>query len=171
MKQLLVRLLCALLCLFMCLGAVACGKTKYADDVAAAKVAETAIEAIGSTDDYIDGTADYFSFYFEGEQGAELVTDCRFMFHAETTDVNEVGVLRVASAKDASAVEQLARNYLAEQTVYLRSFAQNYSPEDMTKIDNADVEIIGCYVIYYILSPEDEASALNAVREALTLAS
>ena len=67
------------------------------------------------------------------------------------------------------AVKALIESYLAEQRDYLRGFAQNYSPEDIKKIDNAAVTVKGCYVIYYILSPEDEARVMDAIEALLVV--
>lgn len=164
MKRLLI-LICTI-ALFVCV--VACSSTTYRDDVAAETLSHAALAALGDVDAYMDGTADYFAFYFEGNEGAELVTECKLMFHREETNVNELGVLRVASEQDAQDVAELASAYLSDQTDYLRSFAANYSPADMDKIDNADVMVLGNYVIYYILSPTDEQAVLDAVRAVLT---
>ncbi len=168
MKKCLAGLTVFLCCILM----IGCqSKPVYADDVSAQTVAHAAVDAIGSIDDYMDGTSNYYSYYFENEQAAALVDDCRLMFHKVETNVNELGVFRVANGGDTAAVEQMVQNYLEEQTEYLRSFAKNYSPEDMTKIDNADVKVMGCYVICYILTPEDEVTMLNAVRQVLAVTS
>jgi hypothetical protein len=84
------------------------------------------------------------------------------------TDVNEVGVFRASSEQDAEAVRAMVQTYLEEQTTNLRSFAANYSPADIAKIDNAGIEVYGVYVVYYILDAESETAALDAVKQLLT---
>ena len=142
----------------------------YVHDISAKTVAEAAMSAIGQADEYMDGTSNYFSYYFEGERASDMVDDCRLMFHRQETNVNEIGVFRVSDKKNAQAVEQMAHEYLDQQTKYLRSFAANYSPTDMEKIDNADICVMGNYVISYILTPKDEQAMLDAVRTLLTKA-
>lgn len=162
MKKTLILMLCVLLCL----SAVGCARS-YSSTVPTSKVVATALDALGDSASYIDGTTNYFEFYFAGNEGADKVTECSMMFHDLETNVNEFGVFRVASTKDVAAVESLVRSYLNDQIDDLRSFAANYSPEDMAKIDNADVTTMGTYVIYYILSPEDENAVLTAVEDLL----
>ena len=165
MKKFLIYLVVAL----CCLGVAGCRATPaYADDVSAQAVAQAAMDTIGSSDDYMDGTSNYFSYYFEGEQAAALVDDCRLMFHRVETNVNEIGVFHVTDKQRTAEVEQMVHKYLEQQTKYLRSFAANYSPKDITKIDNAGVRVLGNYVISYILTPEDEQTVLGAVHDVLT---
>ncbi len=162
------KLLIALLLLALCCGFVACtAAPTYVDHVSAASVADAALDAIGASDDYIDGTANNYPFYFEDTAAGDCVNDRAMMYHKEDKNVNELGVLRLGSEKDAKTVRAVAEDYLAGQCDYLRGFAQNYSPADLDKIDNAGVEVIGCYVVYYILSPADETAALDAVRAAV----
>ncbi|MBO5898534.1 MAG: DUF4358 domain-containing protein [Clostridia bacterium] len=163
------KLLIVALMLALSLGAVACAATPtYVDHVSAESVAFAALDAIDVSTDYIDGTANNYPFYFEGTAANECINDRVMMYHKEDKNVNELGVLRLASEKDADAVCAVVEDYLAGQCDYLRGFAQNYSPTDMDKIDNAGVSVVGCYVVYYILSPEDEAAALDTVRALLT---
>lgn len=164
------KILIAALAVLMLIASVACSSAPaYSDGVAVEQLTADAIGAIGSTEDYIDGTSNYFAYYFEGKEGAEHIGECRMMFHKQETNVSELGVFRVDSAKATDKVKTLVQSYLAEQQDYLRGFAKNYSPEDMNKIDNAAVTVKGCYVIYYILSPEDEAKALDAIEDALSV--
>jgi hypothetical protein len=87
------------------------------------------------------------------------------MFSRAETDVNEFGIFRAETTADATAVREMVQTYLDDQTANLRSFAANYSPDDMAKIDNAGIEVYGCYVVYYILDAEDEAAVLNAIKQ------
>lgn len=164
------KFLIAALAVLMLWVSVACSSAPaYSDGVAAEQLVGDALGAIGSTEDYIDGTSNYFAYYFEGKEGAEHIVECRMMFHKQETNVNELGVFRVDGAKAADEVKVLVQSYLAEQQDYLRGFAKNYSPEDMKKIDNAAVIVKGCYVIYSILLPEDEDRALAAIEATLAV--
>ncbi len=166
MKKILMCMLAAL----MCLATVSCASSPvYSDSVSVEYLADAALEAVGSAQDYMDGTSSYYVYYFEGKDGAEHIGECRMMFHTQETNVNELGIFRADSTKNVEAVKALVQSYLVEQQDYLCGFAKNYSPEDMNKIDNADVAVIGCYVVYYILSPEHEAVALETLRSALTV--
>ena len=163
------KILICVLAVLTCMSAFSCSSSPaYSDGVPVGQLTDAALNAVGSAEEYMDGTDNYFSFYFEGKRGAESISESRMMFHKQETNVNELGIFRADSAKSADAVKALVQSYLDEQTDYLRSFAQNYSPADLQKIDNADVTVMGCYVVYYILSPEDETKALDAVKALLT---
>ena len=164
MKRMLIFAL-ALICLML----ASCGnKSVYVSDVASSQVADRMAAAIGATEDYMSGDADLYEFYF-GDQGSfAKVEDCKILFSRLETDVNEVGVFRASSEQDAEAVRAMVQTYLDEQTANLRSFAANYSPADIAKIDNAGIDVYGVYVVYYILDAEDETAALGAVKQLLT---
>ena len=155
--------------LLVCLACVGCSSAPdLANDVATLTVARAALDAVDSAQDYMDGTSAYFAYYFGDLEQAVLVNDCVMMFHQNETNVNQLCIFRTASEKDARSLEDAVEDYIEEQAEYLYGFAKNYSPEDLKKIDNADTEVIGCYVIGYILSPAQEQTALKAVREALS---
>ena len=165
MKRIMLVLL-ALLCLALC----ACTpKNQYVDNVASGQIADSVVAAIGKSEDYMSADADHYDFYFGESEAYAKVVDCAIMFSRAETDVNEFGIFRTKSASDTGAVRDMVQNYLDDQTANLRSFAANYSPEDMAKIDNAGIEVYGCYVVYYILDAEDEASALADIQSSLLL--
>jgi hypothetical protein len=135
--------------------------------VPTADVVASALNVLDGAENYMDGTSVYFAYYFGDTDEADLINDCVMMFHQSETNVNEICVFRTASAKDAERVEDAVEDYVEQQAEYLYGFAKNYSPADLNNIENADTEVIGCYVIGYVLSPKGEQSALNAVRQAL----
>ena len=165
MKRIILVML-ALLCLALC----ACTpKNQYADNVAPKQLADNVVAAIGKSEDYMSADADHYDFYFGESEAAAYVLDYALMFSRAETDVNEYGIFRVRSEADVAAVRDMVQSYLDDQTVNLRSFAANYSPADLAKIDNAGIEVYGCYVVYYILDAEDEATALSEIQSSLLL--
>ena len=164
MKRMLIFAL-ALVCLML----ASCGsKGVYVSDLASNQVADSMVAAIGTAEDYMSGDTDLYEFYFGGQDAYAKVEDCKMLFSRLETDVNEIGVFRASSEQDVEAVRAMVQTYLNDQTANLRSFAANYSPADMAKIDNAGIEVYGVYVVYYILDAEDEVAALDAVKQLLT---
>lgn len=158
----------------LCLALTACSPARpdtrsitFRSDVDPDEIAARMVDAIGGQGVYMEGDDDLYDLYFAESEGYPLLDDACMMFAREETNVSELGVFRVDSAKATDKVKALVQSYLAEQQDYLRGFAKNYSPEDMNKIDNAAVTVKGCYVIYYILSPEDEAKVLDAIENLL----
>ncbi len=164
MKRIMLVVL-ALLCLTLC----ACTpKNQYANNVTPSDLADKSVAAIGVSEDYMSADADHYDFYFGESEAYAKVVDCTIMFSRAETDVNEFGVFRAKTESDTTAVCEMVQAYLDDQTANLRSFAANYSPDDMAKIDNAGIEVYGCYVVYYILGAEDETTALNALKQEIT---
>lgn len=162
------KVLITTLALF-CLALTACSPQKrYDHDADADDVAERMVAAIGSRADYMSADDDHYEFYFGDNAAFLLVEDAEMVFSRLETDVNELGVFCVNFEQNVAAVRDMVQRYLDDQTANLRSFAANYSPEDMAKIDNAGIEVYGRYVVYYILDAEDEAAALDAVKRMIT---
>jgi hypothetical protein len=161
MKRIMLVLL-ALLCLTLC----ACTpKNQYVDNVLPSALANNIVAEIGTSEDYMSADVDHYEFYFGEHKANAKVVDCAIMFSRAETDVNEFGIFRAETTADATAVREMVQTYLNDQTANLRSFAANYSPDDMAKIDNAGIEVYGCYVVYYILDAEDETAVLNAIKQ------
>ena len=146
-----------------------CNSTpNYANHISAASLGDAVQTAIGADEKYMTAQASDYSFYFNDDPALSLVNDSTMRFHPEVTNVNEFGIFRAADEQSAKQVEQMIAAYLEMQTADLRSFAQNYSPEDLSKIDAARVERVGVYVVYLILSPQDASAAMDAIRKELT---
>lgn len=162
MKRLTTWILTVLLIVTGCAPRVA-----YSDTVACSRLVTIALQAMGNPAEYLSADEDHFTFYFGGQEGFDEVEDAQVVFHRETTNVNELGIFRADDEEDVAAVRDMVESYLNDQTENLRSFAANYSPKDMKKIEGAGVQVYGTYVIYYILDDEDAASALEAVKQGI----
>ncbi|MBE6620819.1 MAG: DUF4358 domain-containing protein [Ruminococcaceae bacterium] len=162
MKRLITWMLAGVLFVTGCAPRVA-----YSDTVACSRLVTTALQAMGDPAEYLSADEDHYDFYFGGQEGFGEVEDVQVVFHRETTNVNELGVFRADDEEDVAAVRGMVEQYLHDQVENLRSFAANYSPKDMEKIEGAGVRVYGTYVVYYILNDEDAASALEAVKQAI----
>ena len=167
--KILVPVLVLALMLVLALPLVSCGADEdaFATDVPAASLGDAIQAEIGSREDYMMAEPSDYSFYFNDDPAIALINDSTMRFHPEVTNVNELGVFRTASVDDAKEVERMVKAYLDMQTTDLRSFAKNYSPEDLAKIDAARVERVGAYVVYLVLSPEHADAAMARVRAEL----
>ncbi len=162
------------LCIWMALATlllalVGCGEKEY-KTVPAGELSEAMIEAIGdSSSEYLYSTENHYEIYFGEHEAYGKLADASMVFSRAETDVNEFGVFRANTAADAAVLKTMIEEYVADQTEMLRSFAANYSPTDMEKIDNAAVEVKGNYVFYYILSQADEDAIRGKLEELLTV--
>ncbi len=163
MKRLITCILAGLLLVTGCAPRVT-----YSDTVACAQLVETALQTMEAPEDYLSADEEHFSFYFGGQEAFDEVEDAQVVFHRETTNVNELGIFRADDEENVAAVREMVEEYLDGQVENLRSFAANYSPKDMEKIEGAGVRVYGTYVIYYILDDGDATRALEAVKQAIT---
>lgn len=159
--------------LLLCLTLAACAparndtRTFGAVDVDPEDVAQRMVTAIGGQGTYMEADDDLYDFYFGESEAYPLLDDACMIFAREETDVSEFGVFAAERKEDAQAVRDMVQAYLDDRTATLRSFAANYSPQDLAKIDNAGISIYGRYVVYYILDDVDQTAALDAAESVL----
>ena len=172
MKHTLRVLLTLLLALAMALPLVACNGGSYRDDLTAAQLTDDITAALPAGDGWRQVSDSYISPSSWGEDYADYlakVADYRILV-SENSDMNvdEVGVFVCKSAQDAKAVKKFAENYLAAKALQLKPLLESYNPDELPKLDNATVTVMGRYVVYTILSTADTATAGSAAEKALT---
>ena len=163
MKRVMTCMLAGLLLVTGCVPRVT-----YSDTVACARLVTIALQEMENAEDYLPADEDHFAFYFGGQEAFDEVEDAQVVFHREATNVNELGIFRADDEEDVTAVRDMVEKYLHDQVENLRSFAANYSPRDMEKIESAGVRVYGTYVVYYILDDGDATRTLEAIRQAIT---
>ena len=172
MKYTLRALLCLLLALTLTLPLASCDSDKYRDDLTAAQLSNSVIDAIPSEDGWRQVSDKYISASSWGEDYAdylEKVTEYRIMIaDDDSNNVNEVGVFLCKSEKDAKAIKTFCENYLAAKTLQLKPLLESYNVAELPKLDYATVNVMGRYVMYTILSSADTTTAGSAMEKALT---
>lgn len=136
---------------------------RYAEDVPAQQLLEIMESAVAAPSVFQNADEEVYRLYFTGGMDAQRVEDLAIASHRETLNFSELGVVRAHRAEDVPRVEEMARAYLEERVACLRGFARAYHPEGMPGIDNADVRVLGRYVLFYVLEPQKAKAALDAV--------
>ena len=172
MNYTLCALLCLLLVLTLTLPLASCDGGKYRDDLTAAQLSGSIIEAIPSEDGWRQVSDKYISASSWGEDYAdylEKVTEYRIMIaDDDSNNVNEVGVFLCKSEKDAKAIKTFCENYLAAKTLQLKPLLESYNVAELPKLDYATVNVMGRYVMYTILDSADTTTAGSTMEKALT---
>ena len=150
MKKFFIVILSALLCLSL----VSCSK-KYVSDVETTVISETLQLGIATDGGYTPpsdkfmtlniGIPDYYIEEFE------IITA------NDTANQNQIGIFKATSTKNAKKVANYCESYLNNR---IANFDHDIDPDESDKINNAQVNVFGLYVIYTILSPEDTEYAL-----------
>ena len=165
-------LLSLLLALTLILTLISCDSGKYRDDLTATQLTDSITAALPAGDGWRQVSDAYISPSSWGEDYADYlakVDEYRILV-SENSDMNvdEVGVFLCKTEKDVKAVKSFAENYLAAKTLQLKPLLESYNPDELPKLDNATVTVMGRYVIYTILSSADTATAGSAAESALT---
>ncbi len=162
-----IRLTVWLLLVAALLGMTACGD--YRSDVASQTLVDALIEELAEEEyQYYTASGDTYAVYFEGEEGYSSLEDCCVAYHVNSTNVDQFGVFRVKKGGNVEKVRDMVQMYVDGQVEYLSSFAANYNQDELAKIENAAVEVVGQYVCFTILTAQDGDDAISTIREQVT---
>ena len=165
-------LLSLLLALAMALSLIACDGGKYRDDLTATQLTDNITAALPAGDGWRQVSNAYISPSSWGEDYADYLAKVAAyrIVVSENSDMNidEVGVFVCNSAQDTKAVKGFVENYLAAKALQFKPLLESYNPDELPKLDNATVTVMGRYVVYTILSSADTATAASAAEKALT---
>ena len=151
--------------LLLCIALYACSKvTEYKDDLDTEDILKGAPHSMRSADDYAEYDDDFVEFFF-GDMIAER--DHTVIYSKEQNDINEVGVFHAESDSNALEIYEKATEYIREMKETQRAFIASYAPEELPKLDSAEVRRYGNYVIYAILSEADSDSFFEHVEDTL----
>ncbi len=172
MKYTFRALLCLLLALTLTLPLTACNSGNWRDDLTAAEVCDRVISAVPSEDGWRAVSENYISPSSWGENYTDYldkVTEYRIMIaEDESRNINEVGIFLCKSEKDTKAVQGFVQDYLDTKALQWRPNLETYNPTEITKLDNATVNVMGRYVMYTILNSADTTTAGSTMEKALT---
>ena len=139
----------------------ACGRPVYADGLACETVSEAVTEAVSSNGGWQAVDDDYFRFHFPEAEGFD---DHCVIRSVRTEDIDEVGIFHAESVEDAELLIRLCDAYLSRMQEEERAFIASYAPEELTKLDAAEVRLFGRYVVYTVLSPSDRETVFSAIK-------
>ena len=147
-----------LLCALFLTG---CGETVQ-KDVPPAELSNAVLEAIGMADAMVDTTDVVVEGYMN--LSADQFGGCVVYHNSYGTGVDEFGVFK-AGALTAAEVRSAVEDYL--EVLRRTSMAPLYTPEEVPKLDGAEVRAVGDYVMYCVLSDADRDAAFRAFESAL----
>ncbi len=157
------RLLAALLLLCLCLGPPACG-AKYRDDVPIDRITKVIDACMGGSDlevmnsGYLSGAMHLDPSSF-GKYAVKL--------NAKGVNIDEYGVFRALDEKSVDSVKDEIEDYLAFYRESKTASIKQYMPEEMPKLDKAEVKVYGIYVLYVIAADDVRENVYQAVEKEL----
>ena len=97
---------------------------------------------------------------------AHILKDYRIILARDDMNANEIGVFRATSRTDAKEVEKYCRRYIDSK---VSGWNYDYNPDENVKIENAQIFVMGIYVIYTILTPDDTDYARIVIDNLITV--
>ena len=153
-----------LLCLSMCLSAC----SSYRDDVAVNDIATEILNSVSTQGGYTSMDELFLSLEFANPSLIESdVSEWMICASNSQTTVDEFGIFHVKEGGDVDAVKAEVWDYVQATQVKLEVFLDMYEPAEKTKLENAQIEVYGNYVVYTILTQEDTTAATKAVKSEL----
>ena len=143
---------------------VSCGgEITFKDDVSVAALADAGKKHISLASNLTNASDEFMTFFLNID--ADLYTDFAVMTPAGSSSIDEFGIFKASSAENVANIENALKTYL---TGRVATWDTRYSQTEKPKVDGAKVTVYGNYVIYTILSAEEQGNFLDAVKEALT---
>ncbi len=155
-----VLLLCPILCLTAC--------NSYRSDVPVNDLTNAILESVSTQGGYTSADTDYVSLEFENAAVIEAnVAEWMICASTSSETIDQFGIFCVKDGGDVSAVKKEVENYLLAQQLWLEGILERYSPDEKTKLDNAQVFVYGNYVVFTMLTDADTTAATSTVKTAL----
>ena len=158
------KLLPIFLSFCLLIGFSSCASASYREDLSCKAITDRLCDTLSVAGGYEYFSDDHLRFYFSDTDDYE---DCSLVYSAPSEDINEFGVFLADDKEDAKELQDMCRSYLSSFDEEQRAFIASYAPQQITKLDHAEVRVLGRYVIYTILSPEDTRIAFETVEQML----
>ena len=113
-----------------------------------------------------------FSQYTEEEvqiffSSPELYDDISIMYSKDSTDIAELGILHATTEEKSDKLFEEAKLYIKNLQEQKREFLNNYSPEEVEKLNSAEVRKFGNYIIFTVAEPDDKNYVFSKAEELL----
>ena len=151
-------------CLTACIGTAGCSRIGYSNEVACTDIGTEIRKTIENGRE--------LGSFSEAQLREELEIDGEYddYYSAYSTDVNDLDEVHVLHARTSSEAKELAdecREYIDEKREDTRAFVSSYAPDQVPKLDSAEVRRFGNYVVCVILDRETADAVFEGVKEKL----
>ena len=154
--------------LLLCLALTLTACDSYRSDVAIADLTSAVLASVSTQGGFTATDADYVSLEFAAPDViSSNVQEWIICASTSSQTVDEFGIFRVKDGGDVGAVKKEVETYVKALQVKLEVYLDMYDPAEKTKLENAQIEVYGNYVVYTILTQEDTTAATKAVKTEL----
>ena len=157
------RLALVLLTLALASSLCACAKS-YADGRSCSIMSKSLTEALDDGQEYTEFESTHREYYFDD---TEHYDDCSLLYSRDTKDICEIGIFHAPDENSAKELVEDCREYLDEMRTSSRAFVESYAPQELSKLDHAQVRRFGNYVAYAILPVEKTEDFFGSLEKML----
>ncbi len=154
----------ALLLTLLCLFFTSCATKEYTDSLPCDSVANKLTSKISGSEEYSAYTKSDIEYLF-GK--SSLFEDCAFLYSKSADDIGEVGVFRAESEEKAKEIFTEAEKYITDSQKEKRAFVENYLPDELDKLESAEVRRFGNYVILLFTDGDEKENLFDSAEELL----
>ena len=161
LKKALLLLLSALM-----LPIVSCAKQEeYLNNVSCEELMKQVEERIPTDLGYTSFGTDQILYYFENQASYD---DVCLRYSTRSENINEIGIFHSPNESAQEELEDKIEEYLEQMWEEQRAFIASYAPEELPKLEHAEIESFGNYTVYAILSDEDQKTVFRILEEHLS---
>lgn len=125
-----------------------CASPSYSASMTSSELTAALSEKIPQLSDYKEYDSKTVSFLIGDIDEAHEVS---MLYSPSSDDQGEIGIIKAENANDASALLNIANNYISNLQSEKRSFVENYLPDEIDKIEGAEARKFGNYVAFAVL--------------------
>ena len=165
LRRTFLKSVCVLYVVFIITNLVSCSSKIYSDNIACSYITATAKETVLPTEEYIEYSKEEISLLFDN---LELFDSFSVIYSSSADNVGEFGIFHASSLENTEALFQSVSEYVAELKNEKNAFVRNYLPYEISKLDSAQVKIIGNYVAFTVLDSPVAQAVFNEIESILT---
>ncbi len=128
----------------ICLIFSSCTSKEYDDSITCEYIANELEEKLSASLEYAAYSEDDIRLLFDETAN---FSDCALVYSVSSDDIGEIGVFKAENEKDAEVLLGNVKKYLESLKSEKKWFVENYLPDELDKINGADVKRFGKYVI------------------------
>ena len=142
-----------------------CSTKSYSSSSNCKELSQSLMREISVPDgEFSQYTDDELQIFFSSP---ELYDDISIIYSKDTTDIAELGILHAANEEKATKLFEEAKLYIKNLQEQKREFLNNYSPNEVQKLNSAEVRKFGNYIIFTVADPDDKNYVFSKAEELL----
>lgn len=146
------------------LSACSTKEKNYTDDLPCSELMESVEEQIPVDFGYESFGGEHLRYYFEDTKCHD---DACLRYTVRSEDIGEIGIFHTPDEESRTEIERLCQAYLKNLREEKSAFIESYAPDELPKLEDAEVRSFGHYTVYAILSDADRKLVFETVEKKL----